>query len=80
LDHLLEASSGCPDIPLEKKQKMKWQRKEEFRRLYHFLLKLVGAKDGKAVVSFICGETFLCTSQLRKHLLDRDVFLFPVPN
>jgi hypothetical protein len=30
LDHLLEASFGCPDIPLEKKQKLKWQRKEEF--------------------------------------------------
>jgi hypothetical protein len=30
LDHLLEASYGCPDIPLEKKQKLKWHRKEEF--------------------------------------------------
>jgi hypothetical protein len=30
LDHLLEASSICLDIPLEKKQKLKWQRKEEF--------------------------------------------------
>jgi hypothetical protein len=76
LDHLLEASSGCP----AKKTKDEVAKEGRICRLYHFLLKLVGAKDGKAVVPFICGETFLCTSQLRKHLLDRDVFLFPVPN
>jgi len=80
LDHLLEASSICPDIPLEKKTKVEVAKEGRIRKLYHFFLKLVGAKDGKVVVSFNCGETFLCTSQLLKHLLDRDVFLFLVPN
>jgi hypothetical protein len=40
LDHLLEASSICPDIPLETKQKLKWQRKEGFVK---FLVQWLGA-------------------------------------
>jgi len=39
-DHLLEVFSICPDIPLEKKQKLKWQRKEEFIK---FLVQWLGA-------------------------------------
>jgi hypothetical protein len=69
-----------PRYPSGKKTKVEVAKEGRIHRLYQFLLKLVGAKDGKAVVSFICGETFLCTSQLLKHLLDWDVFLFPVPN
>jgi len=69
-----------PRYPSRKKTKVEVAKEGRIHRLYHFLLKLIGTKDGKAVVSFICGETFLCTSQLLKHLLDRDVFLFPVPN
>jgi len=68
-----------PRYPSRKKTKVEVAKEGRIRRLYYFLLKLVGTKDGKAVVSFICGETFLCTSQLLKHLLDRDVFLFLVP-
>jgi hypothetical protein len=60
-----------PRYPSGKKTKVEVAKEGKIRRLYHFLLKLV---------SFICGETFLCTSQLLKHILDRDVFLFPVPN
>jgi hypothetical protein len=51
-----------PRYPFGKKTKVELAKEGRIRRLYHFLLKLVGAKDGKAVVSFICGETFLCTS------------------
>jgi hypothetical protein len=69
-----------PRYPSGNKTKVEVAKVGRIHRLYHFFLKLVGAKDGKAVVSFICGETFLCTSQLLKHLLDQDVFLFPVPN
>jgi len=69
-----------PRYPSRKKTKVEVAKEGRIRKRYHFLLKLVRAKDGKTVISFICGETFLCTSQLLKHLLDRDVFLFPVPN
>jgi hypothetical protein len=69
-----------PRYPSRKKTKVELAKEGRICRLYHFLLKLVGAKDGKAIVSFICGEAFLCTSQLLKHLVDWDVFLFPVPN
>jgi hypothetical protein len=51
-----------PRYPSGKKTKVELAKEGRIRRFYHFLLKLVGAKDGKAIVSFICGETFLCTS------------------
>jgi len=48
-----------PKYPSGKKTKVEVVKEGRNRRLYHFLLKLVGTKDGKAVVSFICGDDVL---------------------